>query len=428
MNEDLRLAAIEASKLFKKGKYEDAVDVCTLGISDYPQYSSLYLILAKAYIALGDVSEAHKVFESASKFFVNDPLINTLKDILELTPNNAPSVDKKKSKSVIEPTSAYSEPSPIQTIEADVFSKNTDVNIDFQILESIDETISETYSEIIVDETISFESDSITIDDEIEIEQIQEQNISNESAEILASEDWEIKEEAEQIDNEIEIVTTTDKFDDVLLPEPITELDKVTDEEIVDITSDFEEINAFHDELESDYHDVLNEFDSMVSSVEDEGDFEIYDEDRSNYENEVENFDTVIEEIETNLDIPIFSKIVLPTIHLQTTNFIAKAKQGSVNEESLFYIDSVEQAQKVIPHFEVFIHSEQKSHHIEDFNFTLQNPLKSEFFTSISDLATAPLEFQETYQSDRSKYSEIIDFEKTIENLNLVKALFQPIV
>jgi tetratricopeptide (TPR) repeat protein len=432
MDEDLRLAAIEASKLFKKGKYEEAVDICTLGISDYPQYSSLYLILAKFYIALGDVSEAHKVFESASKFFVNDPLINTLKDILELTPNDAISVDKKKSKPVIEETSQKAEPSLMQTDEVEVFSQVTEENIEFKIQESIDEAISN-------------ESNFITNDDELVIEQYQEQNISTESTEILASEDWEIEhEEIEQIDIATEFVTPADEFEDVMLHEQIHELDDAIDEEVIEVISETEEVNeviiyeiqsleeitSFDDEVESesDYDSLLNEFDSMVSSVEVAIDYNDDNDDEDEYYDfsASEEIESEVEDVE--IERSPHTNFVFPISQHTASNFIAKAKQGSVNEESLFYVDSVAQAQKVIPHFEDFIHSEQKSHHIEDVNFTLENPLKSEFFTSISDLVTEPLEFQETYQSDRSKHSETIDFEQEIENLNIAKALFQPIV
>lgn len=429
MDEDLRLAAIEASKLSKKGKYEEAVDVCTLGISDYPQYSSLYLILAKAYIALGDVTEAHKVFESASKFFVNDPLINTLKDILELTPNDSSTVDKKKSKSITETTSQTLvkeiETKPPKNEDLIEFEKEIELFTN-EIAESEDEI--KTSIEIISEDSLTNDIFLSVEEEEIPTEELHDIVNSEESEKLFETQE-SVFEEEEMISLEykVENLEIVEDLEETLLLEPIAELNEPTEEVLVDIIENLEEINSNNDESESDYHDLLNEFDSLVSSVETEEDAEIYDEDSSDYENEVEHIDPEIKEVETELELTTTTptNFELPTVHHNASNFLAKVKQLSQNYDSLFYSSEIEQAQQILPQFETFVNSEQKSHLIEEISFILENPLQSEFFTSISELVTEPLDFQETYQSDRSKYSEIVDFEQSIDRIESVSTLFQ---
>lgn len=415
MDEDLRLAAIEASKLFKKGKYEDAVDICTLGISDFPQYSSLYLILAKSYIALGNVSEAHKVFESASKFFVNDPLINTLKDILEATPtiNSEPSKKKtqqlndtpeviEESQSInsqttdIEESNSFS-PENLETDTGEV-TENNEVNN--ETVDEVEDSISEEFvEELMLDENVSFDK-TPEIEDSIDTLDIQTDIALEEE---IASE--EFSQDEEYVEEEsIDIVESS--FEEIT-----PETEEIVNEEIVDENELVEEEHIV-DEEESELDDVLSGFDQMVSTIETEEfdeDVEVFDEETSTH---LTSMTTT-----TNSEIPLFS---IPTVESSSKNFIKKIRTSvSPIDVSQFSFDK-QQFLTILPSVNEFSESVNKVHHIENFHLTLENPLQDT--TLISTVTNEPMQFDDTYDSHRRNNADIVIFDHSVEGLESIDA------
>ncbi|MBL8005168.1 MAG: tetratricopeptide repeat protein [Candidatus Kapabacteria bacterium] len=382
MDEDLRLAAIEASKLFKKGKYDDAVDICTLGISDYPQYSSLYLILAKSYLALGNVSEAHKVFESASKFFVNDPLINTLKEILEATPSINSEPPKKKNQLTNDPPRIVDEIAPV-TIENQQIEDGT--------------SISEEYSEpeIIIDEEIvidEIKEDVDEFEEELIIDTLTEDFIEESSIETSTIEEESIREKEISIDDVLKEIANEIEVE--LQPEVTSEI-SIDD----DSTSEFN----------SEFEDVLNGFDEIVSNLETE---ELYEEEH-NDEFEDDESQSIVSISIKNDESLLFE---IPPAQSSSNNFISKIRDSVTPIESLQFSVEKQQFLSVLPSLKVLSQSVSKVHHLDDFHISLENPLQD--LDIVSTIANEPMVFEDSYKGKSRKYEDVVVFEHSIIGLD----------
>lgn len=382
MDEDLRLAAIEASKLFKKGKYDDAVDICTLGISDYPQYSSLYLILAKSYLALGNVSEAHKVFESASKFFVNDPLINTLKEILEATPSINSEPPKKKNQLTNDPPRIVDEIAPV-TIENQQIEDGT--------------SISEEYSEpeIIIDEEIvidEIKEDVDEFEEELIIDTLTEDFIEESTIETSTIEEESIREKEISIDDVLKEIANEIEVE--LQPE-------VTSEILIDDDST--------SEFNSEFEDVLNGFDEIVSNLETE---ELYEEEH-NVEFEDDESQSIVSISIKNDESLLFE---IPPAQSSSNNFIRKIRDSVTPIESLQFSIEKQQFLSVLPSLKVLSKSASKVHHLDDFHISLENPLQD--LDIVSTIANEPMVFEDSYKGKSRKYEDVVVFEHSIIGLD----------
>ena len=402
MDDDLRLAAIEASKLFKKGKYEDAVDICTLGISDYPQYSSLYLILAKSYLALGNVSEAHKVFESASKFFVNDPLINTLRDILEVTPTINSEPPKKKIQQAIDSSKEFDE--------------NT------------------TSSE--VDEPI--ENENILVEEESEFRSIQEEELpEGEEVSELSYDFSEVTNDFEAVTNDFEAVT--DDFE-VVTEDSTKVVEEVLIQHVIDDEDDGTSINTFENSIDEIvvndevFEDELQSSDSQEITIEDEIEYEHdseFDEVLSGFDEIVANLET--DEIDDNESLTSIteSKKATPLVfespieHSSRNNFIQKIRETTTPIDSLQFTIEKIQFLSVLPSLKEISQSTSKVHHVDNFLITLENPLQE--LDMVTTITNEPIVFEDTYNRKRKENDDVIVFENSIEGLDSLDFIFQQI-
>jgi len=384
MDEDLRLAAIEASKLFKKGKYEDAVDICTLGISDYPQYSSLYLILAKSYIALGNVSEAHKVFESASKFFVNDPLINTLKDILEATPSINSEPPKKKTQQPIGSTGIEQESTSLikETIQ------NEESNSHFKELPDIEESISE---ESTNEDVLYIDNDAVI--GEIEKEILHETNIDEVEVETYS---YNVENYDEQEQTTVEQEEDTSEFS--LIKNPTIE----TQEDVIqDVVVDNEEI---------EFDDVLIGFDQIVSTLK-------TDEFDEESEEIIQKQDDISSTKFTSSTEQFFS-FETPVVHSSSNNFINKIRSTTTPIETTQFSLEKQHFLNILPSLNAVADSVNKVHHLDDFHITLENPLHD--INIVSNITNEQMIFEDTYISRRRKNDDIVVFDNSIEVLHSI--------
>ncbi len=389
MNDDLRLAAIEASKLFKKGKYDDAVDICTLGISDYPQYSSLYLILAKSYLALGNVTEAHKVFESASKFFVNDPLINTLKEILEATPSINSEPPKKKTQQKTEAPTIVDEIAP-DTIENQQIEEGT------------------------------FSSEEL-FEPEITIEEEANKDINEEVASELEE---EYSEEIHPLDFNEEFETQTSTIQYETNTENELEIDDVSDEnkKNLDVELPTEEnkensiVEVLLADVDSEFEDVLNGFDHIVSNLETEklNEEEYFD------ELEEDDSQSIISVSTGKAESLIFD---IPTAQSSTNNFIRKIRDSVTPIESLQFSVEKQQFLSVLPSLKEFSQSATKVHHLDDFHITLENPLQD--LDIVSTISNDPLVFEDSYKGKSRKFEDVVVFEHSIVGLETLDSYVQ---
>lgn len=396
MDEDLRLAAIEASKLFKKGKYDDAVDICTLGISDYPQYSSLYLILAKSYLALGNVTEAHKVFESASKFFVNDPLINTLKEILEATPSINSEPTKKKTQQTNE----------LPTIDDEI----TPDEIESQLIEE---------GTLISEELFEPE---ITIDEEDANKDIKEEVVSDLEEEY--SEDIQLHDLIEEFDGQTSTLQDETDIENVIsiedLPEEITNDIEVELPNQDNIENSNVEVHEVHiAEVSSEFEEVLNGFDQIVSNLETE---ELYEEEHEELYEEVQNDDfeedesEFINSVSDEKDESLLFEI--PSAQSSANNFIRKIRESVTPIESLQFSVEKQQFLSVLPSLNELSKSSNKVHHLDDFHISLDNPLQD--LDIVSTIANEPMVFEDSYKGKSSKYEDVVVFEHSIISLDSI--------
>lgn len=384
MDEDLRLAAIEASKLFKKGKYEDAVDICTLGISDYPQYSSLYLILAKSYIALGNVSEAHKVFESASKFFVNDPLINTLKDILEATPSINSEPPKKKTQQPINNSQIEQETTFLiaETVQND--ESNSIVNEDTQIEESITEESS-------YEDERYFDNDDVVgeIVDEIfhesSIDEVEVETFSYDVENFGEQEHTTLEQEEDASEFSINEILTIDTQEDV-------------NQDVVE------------DEEEIEYEDVLSGFDQIVSTLK-----------TDEFEQDSEEINQTQEDISTTTSTSStkqFFSFETPVLHSSSNNFINKIRSTTTPIETAQFSIEKKHFLNILPSLNAVADSVKKVHHLDDFHITLENPLQD--MNIVSNETNKQMIFEDTYISRRRKNDDRVVFDHSIEVLDSI--------
>jgi|GEM_PF-3022150 len=391
MDEDLRLSAIEASKFFKRGKYEEAVDICTLGISDYPQYSSLYLLLAKSYIALGNVNEAYKVFEAANKFFVNDPLINTLKDILELTPSISSSESvKKKTKSA--------EPASIENIPIQI--EKEDLILDDQNVLEIESTIPEIQTSDLVS---NFEND--VLEKEITPEEF----------------DFAIDTEEEVVAEE----TTLEEFDFAMDTEEVVVAE--VEEEITEV-SNLESVEHF----ETVSNNLVSEKDVEENQNPDSIKYDDFEE---------EEFNSIVSNL-TNLSTKDFSNentsktneivkednisLTFPKIDSSYSNFVSKSKNADSISSMQNFEKEKEQLKSLLPSIEDSLFSIQKYRPTEPFVMELVNPVSNNSMDNFSSIVAEKIGFTDTHSENRTKYKDPLQFENPqnelfIESITILK-------
>jgi len=371
MDEDLRLSAIEASKFFKRGKYEEAVDICTLGISDYPQYSSLYLLLAKSYIALGNVNEAYKVFEAANKFFVNDPLINTLKDILELTPSISSSESvKKKTKSA--------EPASIENIPIQI--EKEDLILDDQNVLEIESTIPEIQTSDLVS---NFEND--VLEKEITPEEF---DFAIDTEEVVVA---EVEEEITEVSN-LESVEHFETVSNNLVSEKDVEENQNPDSIKYD---DFEE----------------EEFNSIVSNLTNLSTKDFSNENTSKT-NEIVKEDNI--------------SLTFPKIDSSYSNFVSKSKNADSISSMQNFEKEKEQLKSLLPSIEDSLFSIQKYRPTEPFVMELVNPVSNNSMDNFSSIVAEKIGFTDTHSENRTKYKDPLQFENPqnelfIESITILK-------
>ncbi len=70
MDESTPLFAFHAYQAIGRGQLHEAVELCAHGISQFPDYLSGYVVLAKAYDALGMTTDARLIRSAAAERFV----------------------------------------------------------------------------------------------------------------------------------------------------------------------------------------------------------------------------------------------------------------------------------------------------------------------------------------------------------------------
>ncbi|HYF02397.1 MAG TPA: tetratricopeptide repeat protein [Patescibacteria group bacterium] len=95
-----RLFAVEAEKLLAAGQADEAVQLCEMGLVQYPDYPTAYGILARAYKTLGDADIAVEAIERGLERFPLNKFLLRLKREIYKVPATVPQENRLKNKEV----------------------------------------------------------------------------------------------------------------------------------------------------------------------------------------------------------------------------------------------------------------------------------------------------------------------------------------
>lgn len=199
-----RLFAVEAEKLLAAGQADDAVQLCEIGLAQFPDYPTAYAILARAYKALGDADIAAEAVERGlERFPLNKFLLRIRREILPEPLEEKPQENFLKE-----------EPLKDEVLKDEVLKE-----------EPLKEEISESESPEVADaEFIRLPEEDLVLDEEV----ISEEDVENPEeleADPAVVEISEIEVEKER--EEFEEVFKNDTDDDLIIDEEVISEDDV---------------------------------------------------------------------------------------------------------------------------------------------------------------------------------------------------------
>lgn len=162
--------ALEAQRMLGSGQAGDAVSLCEAGLDVYPEYSTAYAILARAYLQMNDIESAYQtVRRGLSRFPANKALL-LLDDDLRPLALNAEDVASGVIRDVLSSSSSSPKPPTISLLDVDE-SAPTKRSIDQQQTDEL-------FRHTVIDSNVTYETES-------ESEQTQESHQEDSSLEVV---------------------------------------------------------------------------------------------------------------------------------------------------------------------------------------------------------------------------------------------------